>query len=101
LLETGTAIEGGWLADPVLGLFYPVESAWVYHPSAGMVYIYRFSDRNDAWLYFPQFGWLWTGRNFFPYFYDLTNVRWLFLDTSEGAPKRRFYDFEAQAWMDL
>ncbi len=85
--------EGGlkrsfWL-DAWMSLDY---DPWVYHYGLGWIYYYGVTSEN-VFFYDPALGWMWTGKDVYPFLYSYKTGGWLWYYHNPAANRRWFKDF--------
>ena len=56
------------------------------------------SPYTPDWFYVPDFGWMWTSNQSYPYFYSRSNG-WLYFQSGNERP--RFYNYNNEQWIEL
>lgn len=96
-----TDFEGdpaAWKLSPWFGYFLSAhtETGWIYHYNHGWWFALGDSEES-IWFYSNDLGWIWTGRDLYPYLYQHRNAVWLsYLKDTMGP--RWFFDCRAEAW---
>ena len=54
----------------------------------------------QVWMYFPQHGWMWISREYYPYYYDYLESRWLYLIYADDKVAR-FYHYMEKKFFTL
>lgn len=75
-----TLFEGGWAWSAELGRFFNVPPGTL----------------TSAWMWTEGFGWLWTRRDLYPWFYESDSESWLYAHGSGGSSS--FFDTSAGGW---
>lgn len=86
---------------PWLGRVDDRAFPWIEHATLGGLG-YAGPDEAGGWWWSEAaaLGWLYTGRDLFPYLYRADPAGWLFYDRGSRYP-RWFYDFAAGAWVSV
>ncbi len=89
-------ITADWHFSPWLGLYYDHDLPWVYQAQLEWIYT-EADDSGGIFLYMMDFGWTWTSRDIFPYFYGFDMNRWYWVKLHSHEPQ--FYDFQDRRWL--
>ncbi len=87
----------GWHLNATLGWVNTSHAPWAFAPSLGYFRVFG-TDESAMWLYTADDGWLWTGTDFYPYFYHWEGHRWRYLHTNADATQWFEY-LPAQGWI--
>jgi VCBS repeat-containing protein len=61
-----TVLDNGWMQSDWFGTFNHFPQNWIFHSRLDWLYIPD-STTEELWLWSPDHGWLWTGKNVFPH----------------------------------
>ena len=87
----------GWWESSWFGDFYgDPENGWIYHSSHGWIFLIP-SPTNGIWLWFEDFGWLWTTPDIHPFLFSDKKANWLFIGL-ESPEQNLFFDYENKNW---
>jgi uncharacterized repeat protein (TIGR02543 family) len=99
LANAGTDLGNGWREADWFGFYFPTSTGWHYHAEHG--WIYPVGETLDSiWYWDWDLGWCWTSRTVYPYLHRHDPAGWLYY-LRESKNPRRFYDYEANAWMPV
>ena len=84
------SLGAGWWKSTWFGNFYNREVGWFYHLNHGWLYLQGTSEAG-FWLHDANLGWLYTGKDLYPFFYRNSNSSWLYDQSS--ASVRKFWDY--------
>jgi hypothetical protein len=98
LLDGNGQQVGDWW-DFWFGYAYVTDSGWYFHWDVGWVYPVEQGD-GEVWMYFPQHGWMWISREYYPYYYDYLESRWLYLIYADDKVAR-FYHYMEKKFFTL
>lgn len=65
---------GPWVISTWLGAYYPDHYPWLYSSRHGWLFNIAAND----WYWNPEQGWLWTQQEYYPWFYQNSNSRWIY-----------------------
>jgi VCBS repeat-containing protein len=88
-----TVLDNGWMQSDWFGTFNHYPQNWIFHSRLSWLYIPD-STTEELWLWSPDHGWLWTGKNVFPHLYKNSTGTWLYLLDQEVKGKN-FYDYQS------
>jgi VCBS repeat-containing protein len=88
-----TVLDNGWMKSDWFGTFNHYPQNWIFHSRLGWLYIPD-STTEELWLWAPDHGWLWTGKNVFPHLYKNSTGTWLYLLDQEVKGKN-IYDYQS------
>jgi len=88
-----TVLDNGWMQSDWFGTFTHYPQNWIFHSRLGWLYIPD-STTEELWLWAPDHGWLWTGKDVFPHLYKNSTGTWLYLLDQEMKGKN-FYDYQS------
>jgi hypothetical protein len=88
-----TVLDNGWMQSDWFGTFNHYPQNWIFHSRLGWLYIPD-STTEELWLWSPDHGWLWTGKNVFPHLYKNSTGTWLYLLDQEVKGKN-IYDYQS------
>jgi hypothetical protein len=100
----------GWAGDGVVDLgaswkesdwfdvYWDSGQGWIYHLRHGWVFPEPSTGQEDGcWMFFPDFGWLYTGCNIYPFLYADSCKNWIyFMQASEELTV--FFSFADDIW---
>ena len=96
---TKKGAEGDWWESKWFGEFYGnPENGWIYHFAHGWIFAMP-SPTDGVWLWFEDFGWLWTSTDIYPFLYSERKKNWLFIGLQSGQ-QNLFYDYENNDWLN-
>ena len=91
--------EGDWWESKWFGEFYGnPENGWIYHFAHGWIFAMP-SPTDGVWLWFEDFGWLWTSPDIHPFLYSERKKNWLFIGL-QSDQQNLFYDYENNDWLN-
>ena len=95
--------EQGWWTSPWFGEFYRAdESGWLMHGELGWLYgLPQSDDTAGVWLWQERLGWVWTGKDLFPFIYLNDSGSWMFLYGRGTGDKLLLYDYGELRWLTL
>jgi formylglycine-generating enzyme required for sulfatase activity len=64
-----------WFLLDWFGYYWLSDQSWIFHYELGWIYPSG-KGSYDNWLYFPKYGWLWTCKYAYPYFYSHNTDDW-------------------------
>ena len=86
-----------WWESPWFGDIYgDPENGWVYHSAHGWIFPIP-SPTTGIWLWFEDFGWLWTTPDIHPFLFSDKKANWLFIGL-ESPEQNLFFDYENKNW---
>ncbi|MAH25935.1 MAG: hypothetical protein CMI19_03125 [Opitutae bacterium] len=88
-----TVLDDGWMQSDWFGTFNHYPQNWIFHSRLGWLYIPD-STTEELWLWSPDHGWLWTGKDVFPHLYKNNTGTWLYLLDQEVKGKN-IYDYQS------
>ena len=88
-----TVLDNGWMQSDWFGTFTHFPQNWIFHSRLGWLYIPD-STTEELWLWAPDHGWLWTGKDVFPHLYKNSTGTWLYLLDQEVKGKN-IYDYQS------
>jgi len=89
--DTNTeSLDAGWSRSSWFGDFYGKEQGWVYHLTHGWLYL-QGTDESGFWVHDETLGWLYTGKDVYPFFYRDSTSTWLYDQSSSSG--RKFWDY--------
>jgi len=91
-------LGNGWYQSSWFGSFYGNISGWTYHIFHGWLFITG-TNEDGFWLYDETLGWLYTGKNFFPWFYRNSTSHWL--HDQSGMNTRKFWNSSSSSTIQL
>lgn len=108
--QTNENPEQGWAGDGVVdlgaswkesdwfGVYWDSGQGWIYHLSHGWVFPEPSTGQEDGcWIFFPDFGWLYTGCDICPFLYVDSCKHWIyFMQASEELTA--FFSFADDTW---
>lgn len=74
---------------PWLGVFYLYSDEYIYHLEHGFLYTTS-TSLNNLWFWDMHIGWIWTSKQYYPFFFRASNHSWLYYYRG-GSPTRRFF----------
>jgi hypothetical protein len=92
LFKDAISLGNGWW-DFWFGYAFQSGNGWFFHWDVGWVYLVE-QDEKQVWMYFPQQGWMWVSREYYPYYYDYAGKRWLYLIYADDRVAK-FFHYEA------
>ena len=72
--------EGEWLRCPWMGFIYIPLFPWVFHQGLGWLYCSKRLNEIGYWLYSPEFAWMWTSKEAFPFILRKDTEAWVYFD---------------------
>ncbi len=92
----------GYAADevyhPDLGHYTLFAGDWAWSAELGRYFHVPPGTLASAWMWTEGFGWLWTRRDLYPWFYDSAAEDWLYARGSVGSSA--FYDASTGEWRE-
>ena len=89
--DTNTqSLSAGWSRSSWFGDFYGKEQGWVYHFNHGWIYL-KGTDESGFWFYDETLGWLYTGKDVYPFVYRDSTSSWLYDQSSSS--ERKLWDY--------
>ncbi len=71
---------GGWKVSSWFGAFWDGFYPWVFTLDSGWVWVWEGSSSDNMWMCSKSGNWYWTAENFYPWSWDSTNSKWVFID---------------------
>ena len=88
-------VATGWKKTNWFGNYYDNEDNWLYHSQIG--WIYKSFNNFVTWFHIPKLNaWAYTNQNVFPYMYDNTEQKWIYL--SNSGTSTIYYKYENENW---
>ena len=84
------ALGSGWWSSPWFGTFYGKDQGWLYHATHGWLYL-QGTEESGFWVHDETLGWLYTGKEVYPFFYRDSTSTWLYDQSSSS--ERKFWDY--------
>ena len=100
LLANAAEIDGmpNWRKSNWFGSFYQANANWIYHADLGWLYVSG-DNPEGAWLWSMRLGWLWTGKNVYPYLFRQEESNWYLL--MKNVPSRTLlFRYADRQWID-
>jgi hypothetical protein len=108
--QTNENLGQGWAGDGVVdlgaswkesdwfGVYWDSGKGWIYHLRHGWVFPEPSTGQEDGcWMFFPDFGWLYTGCDICPFLYADSCKNWIyFMQASEELTA--FFSFADDTW---
>ena len=93
-LVAGNSVNSPWFGEFMIG-----GTSWILHARHGWLYENWVTSTQNMWLWSdPLQQWIWTNRDYFPYFYDPSRTAWIyFIAASSGGAY--VYDYGQGAWV--
>lgn len=89
--DTNTeSLDAGWSRSSWFGDIYGKAQGWVYHLNHGWLYL-QGTDESGFWVHDETLGWLYTGKDIYPFFYRDSTATWLYDQSSSS--ERKFWDY--------
>ena len=87
-----------WKESDWFGVYWDSGKGWIYHLRHGWIFPDPSTNQEDAcWIFFPDFGWLYTGRDIYPFLYIDSGKNWIyFMQASEDL--NVFFSFADDEW---
>jgi gamma-glutamylcyclotransferase (GGCT)/AIG2-like uncharacterized protein YtfP len=96
--SAGVKQGNGWQQIDWFGMFYPYEDGnWNYHMDLAWVYVPLSQGGDTIWMWHPGQGWIWTGKDTFPWLFSNRLQTWLYFDPTQ--PERRLFQSNANQWI--
>jgi hypothetical protein len=89
----------GWRYLDWFSFFYPIGHGFAYHVEHGWLYSESVSF-NAFWMWHMQLDWLYTSAELYPFLYSHSIGGWLYYERGGTPDAQRFYDFNAERWLD-
>ena len=87
-----------WWESAWFGSFYRASEHWIYHADLGWLYVTG-ENQKSTWLWSMRLGWLWTGKNVYPYLYRQEESNWyLFMKNVPG--RTLLFRYADRQWID-
>lgn len=94
---------------PVIGICIADHYPWLWSDAMGLVYSYPDYSTVDHigsnlhfkahFLFVTNIGWMWSHEDFFPFVFDFTSEKWVWISPSEGRPW--FQLNEDETWHEI
>jgi hypothetical protein len=93
--------EDSWFESRWYGWFYYAADwgRWIWHPQHGWQYIWELPNGALCIWDSASGAWWYTNREYYPAMYDFSKGKWFYYGSGE-APNRRFWSYDANAWVD-
>jgi len=65
--------SGVWTISDWFGAYSPKHFPWIYSARHG----WMFSANSSNWFWNPELGWIWTRSNYYPWFYQYSESKWI------------------------
>lgn len=99
LFEEGPTDPAGYHNSSWFGWVYIADAPWYYHFEH--TYLYSTSTlQSFIWFYDLELGWFWTNSLFYPNLYRQADGKWYYYIPGTTNP-RRFWDYQAEAYVDV
>lgn len=85
--------DNGWFTSDWFGAIKIYPNGWIFHYDLG--WLFSSEDKSGVWLWREQNGWLWTGAEIFPFFFNDQNKNWLYYYAGKNG-NSYFYDYHNQ-----
>ena len=91
-------LGASWKESDWFGVYWDSETGWIYHLRHGWVFPDPSTGQEDGcWIFFPDFGWLYTGCDICPFLYVNSCKNWIyFMQASEELTA--FFSFADDKW---
>ena len=92
------SIGYGWYRSKWFGDFYGTSNGWLYHLHHGWLYL-EGKNQYDFWIYDQSLGWMYTGKNIYPYLFRHYILTWIYDQSSSS--KRIFWNSNSSEYFSL
>jgi len=99
LWSDATASGANWRSSDWFGSFYLTDTPWLYHGELGWLYA-RGTSSSSVWLWTESLGWVWTGKETFPYLYRNADTGWYHWNGTVNG-RSLFYRYSDSQWIDF
>ncbi len=90
----GDYLGDGWKSSPWFGFFNEITDRWIWHREHGWLYRGESTAALSWWFYSPCLGWVWTGRDYYPFLYSASTGGWLLFHYDQEQDRALYYSFE-------
>jgi hypothetical protein len=91
-------LGASWKESDWFGVYWDSGKGWIYHLRHGWIFPEPSTGQEDGcWMFFPDFGWLYTGCDICPFLYADSCKNWIyFMQASEELTV--FFSFADDTW---
>jgi len=91
-------LSSGWKKTNWLGNYYDNGDNWLYHSQMG--WIYKSFVNFVTWFHIPKLSaWAYTNQNIFPYMYDFSLQKWIYVVNAGTSPV--YYKYDNDTWISF
>ena len=91
-------LSSDWKNTTWFGNYYDNGDNWLYHEQMG--WVYKSFVNFVTWFHLPKLNaWAYTNQNIFPYLYNHSLQKWIYVANAGTSPV--YYKYENDAWVDL
>ena len=88
----------GWKKTNWFGNYYENGDNWLYHLNIG--WVYKSFNNFATWFHVPKLkAWAYTNQNIFPFMYDFSQQKWIYISNTGTDPL--YYKYDNNAWSSL